>query len=426
MSPYEVTPLARAPDVSLSLPGSKSFTNRALVIAAMAHGRSTIREALFSDDTHHMAEALCTLGIPVHVDEARRQFVVEGAGGRVPVAEAELFVGNAGTAARFLTAFVALGRGRYVLDGTARMRERPIQPLLDGLRGLGVQARSLLDTGCLPVEVAGSGLMGGRTWLDASQSSQFLSALLLIGPTMPRGLEVEVLGELVSRPFVDLTVSSMRAFGADVLNDGYRRLIVPPGQGYRARDYLVEPDATAASYLFAAAAITAGRVRVEGLGRHSAQGDLRFVDCLALMGCRVVRGDDYVEVAGPARLRGAEVDMRDISDTALTLAAIAPFASEPVAIRGIAHTRLQESDRVAAAATELRRLGARVEERHDGLTVYPSAESLHGAEVATYDDHRIAMSFALVGLRVPGVRIQNPACVAKTFPGFFQTLERLR
>jgi 3-phosphoshikimate 1-carboxyvinyltransferase len=242
-------------------------------------------------------------------------------------------------------------------------------------------------------------------------------------------MEIEVVGELVSRPFVDLTAASMRAFGTDMANEGYRRLVVRPGQSYRARDYVVEPDASAASYFFAAAAITGGRVRIEGLGRGSAQGDLGFVDVLDGMGCQVTRGESYVEVVGPAdptKLRGIDADMRGISDTALTLAAIAPFASGPVAIRGIAHTRLQESDRVAAAVAELRRLGARVDELPDGLVVHPSAERLHGAEVATYDDHRMAMSFALVGLRVPGVRILDPECVSKTFPEYFGTLDRLR
>ena len=425
MTLYEVAPLTRPPDLTLSLPGSKSYTSRALLIAAMAEGRSTIRQALFSDDTRYMAAALAALGIPVRADEPAREFVVEGAGGRVPAGEASLFVGNAGTAARFLTSFVALGRGRYVLDGSPRMRQRPIQPLLDGLQGLGVRARSLHGNGCPPVVVEAAGLAGGRTRMDGSQSSQFLSSLLLVGPATPLGIEVDVVGDIVSRPFVDLTTSSMRAFGAEVVNDGYRRLVVPPGQRYRARDYTVEPDASAASYFFGAAAITGGRVRVEGLGWASAQGDLGFVDVLARMGCRVSRGESFVEVAGPETLRGVDVDMRGISDTALTLAAIAPFAAGPVLIRGIAHTRHQESDRVAAAATELRRLGARVDEHPDGLAIYPAAGQLHGAEVSTYDDHRIAMAFALVGLRVPSVRIQDPECVAKTFPEFFTTLEQL-
>ena len=428
-SPYEVQPLARPPDVMIALPGSKSYTNRALLIAALADGQSTIRQALFSDDTRYMSRALELLGIPVRSDEARREFVVAGAGGRIPAGGAELDVGNAGTAARFLTAFLALGHGRYVLDGSPRMRERPIEPLLEGLRGLGVRARSLLGNGCPPVVVEAAGLAGGRTTMDGSQSSQFVSALLLVGPAAPRGIEVELVGELVSRPFVDLTGASMLAFGAELVNENYRRLLVPPGQHYRARDYTVEPDATAASYFLAAAAITGGRVRVAGLGRGSAQGDLGFVEVLDEMGCGVSLGESHVEVTGPPPnrgLRGVDVDLRAISDTALTLAAIAPFAEGPVRIRGIGHTRRQESDRVAAPAAELRRLGARVEESADSLLIYPSAERLRGVEIATYDDHRMAMSFALVGLRVPGVRIQNPACVAKTFPEFFETLERLR
>lgn len=429
MSAYAVRPASRPVDATLTLPGSKSYTNRALLIAALAEGRSVIRRALFSDDTHYMAAALARLGIRVEVDEPRREFVVEGAAGQIPARAAELYVGNAGTAARFLTALVALGRGRYLLDGTPRMRERPIRPLLDGLRQLGVDARSTLDTGCLPVVVESKGLTGGRALMDGSQSSQFLSALLLVGPATPQGVVIEVMGDLVSRPFIDLTAASLRAFGAAMTVEAdYRRLVVPPGQSYHGREYVVEPDASAASYFFAAAALTGGRVRVEGLGRGSAQGDLGFVDVLAEMGCVVNRGESHVEVIGPdpsLGLKGVDADMRGISDTFLTLAAIAPFAREPVTIRGVAHARLQESDRVAAAASELRRLRADVAERADGLIVHPSAKQLRGAAVRTYDDHRMAMSFALVGLRVPGVRIEDPDCVSKTFPEFFRAFERL-
>jgi 3-phosphoshikimate 1-carboxyvinyltransferase len=426
--PYEVRTLSAPLDATVELPGSKSFTNRALLIAAMAEGRSTIRQALFSDDSLDMARALCALGIPVRRSPESHEFVVDGRAGAIPVEDCTLDVGNAGTAARFLAAFTAVGRGRYVLDGSARMRERPIQPLLDALVLLGAGARSLAGNGCPPVEILADGLSGGRTRVDASQSSQYLSALMLVGPVLRDGLIVDVDGDVPSRPFVDLTASSMRAFGADVtVTADCRRVTVAAGQRYCARDYTVEPDATAASYFFAAAAITGGRVRVPGLGRGSAQGDLGFVDVLRQMGCATHLGEDYAEVIGPAGdgLRGADVDLRGISDTFLTLAAIAPFAREPVRIRGVGHTRAQESDRVAAAVKELRRLGAAVDEAPDGLTIYPSEERLHGADVETYGDHRVAMSFSLVGLRVPGVRIVDPGCTAKTFPEYFSILDRV-
>lgn len=466
----EIAPATRPIDATIRLPGSKSYTNRALLIAALAAGRSRLRQALFSDDTRYMATALNALGIPVSGDEAAREFVVDGQGGRIPKRQASLFIGNSGTAARFLTAFVALGAGSpsprhtstdpsdesdlpkpfppksaglaqshdaaelgpvkspaecsYLIDGSERMRERPIQPLLDALASLGVNAESLKGTGCPPVRIQTSGLTGGRVRLPGNLSSQYLSALLLVAPATALGIEISIVGELVSRPFLALTAASMRAFGVEKVELEDQRVAVPPGQSYQPREYSIEPDASAASYFFAAAALTGGRARVEGIGGSSAQGDLGFVDLLAQMGCSITRAESYVEVIGPAngQLRGIAADMRGISDTFLTLAALAPFANSPTEITGIGHTRHQESDRVAAAATELRRLGATVEERRDSLVIQPANGQLHGAAIETYDDHRVAMSFALCGLRVPGVRIRNPGCIAKTFSDYFATL----
>ncbi|MBI4552303.1 MAG: 3-phosphoshikimate 1-carboxyvinyltransferase [Candidatus Latescibacteria bacterium] len=423
MSTIEIHPLSSPLDAVVTVPGSKSDTNRALIVAALADGSSQLRGALFSDDTQYMAGALRALGLTVLTDETAGTIRVDGQNGGVPVSSADLFVGNAGTAMRFLTALVALGHGRYVLDGTERMRERPIQPLLDGLNQLGVRATAQHGNGCPPVIVETDGLHGGRVRMAGHQSSQYFSALLLIGPCTRDGLEIDVDGDLVSRPFIDLTASVMRRFGAEMRHEAYTRLIVPGGQGYRARKYNVEPDATNASYFFAAAAVTGGRVRVEGLGRDSAQGDLRFVDVLERMGCRIIWDDRSIEVIGRSRLHGIDIDMSGISDTALTLAAIAPFADGPVTIRGIAHTRLQETDRIAAAVTELRRLGGGVDEFPDRMIIYPALP--HAGDVETYDDHRMAMSFALIGLRVPGIRILNPACVRKTFPDYFERLARL-
>lgn len=417
-----VEPLAAPVDAEVALPGSKSITNRALLIAALAEGRSVLHGALASDDSDVMVDSLRRLGISVAVEG--ETFVVEGRGGEIPACEAELFVGLAGTAGRFLTAMVALGRGRYRLDGTERMRQRPMQPLLDALVALGAQARSLAGTGSFPIEVIAHGLAGGATRMRGDLSSQFFSALLLIGPLTRDGIDLTVEGELVSRPFVDLTGAVMAEFGATITHDRYRTMRVAGGQRYRAREYDIEPDASAAGYFFAAAALTGGRVSVPGLGRHSIQGDLAFVDLLARMGCRVERDATGTTVIGPERLRGIETDMSAISDMAMTLAALAPFAEGPTTIRNIAHTRGQESDRIAAMAAELRRLGQEVVEFPDGVRIEP--RPIRPATIRTYGDHRMAMAFALVGLRVPGIAIEDPDCVRKTFPGYWQALERLR
>ncbi len=401
------------------LPGSKSLTNRALVLAALADGVSRITGALISDDTLYMANALRSLGIEVAVNEPKGEMVVKGCAGNIPANQADLYIGNAGTAARFLTPVLALGNGRYRLDGNARMRQRPIEPLLAALRSVGVRAHSEQGTGCPPIIVEANGISGGRLALDASISSQYISAILMVAPSAQSDLVVQITGQAVSEPYVAMTVGIMRAWGLDVL-DGY---IVPAPQLRRAREYAVEPDASAASYFMACAAITGGTIRIGGLGSSSLQGDVRFADLLAEMGCKVERTSDSIAVTGSASLRGIDVDMNDISDTVMTLAAIAPFAETPTRIRNVAHIRAKECDRIAATAAELRRLGVDAVEHPDGLTVIPSQP--HGGTVRTYDDHRMAMSFALIGLRVPGIGIANPACVTKTFPGYFEELERL-
>jgi 3-phosphoshikimate 1-carboxyvinyltransferase len=419
----EIHPAERPIDAVVRLPGSKSYTNRALVVAALADGECRIEAALFSDDTRYMIEALRALGFKIDAEPDTESIIVGGHGGQIPSARSSLFVGNAGTAARFLTAFVSLGRGSYEIDGVARMRERPIGPLLDALRQLGVEAVARNGNDCPPVVVTTTGLRGGKATIDGGVSSQFISALLMVAPCTSDGIELAIKGELVSQPYVDLTLSIMSAFGAIAQNHDYRLLTVPGRQRYQARTYVVEPDASAASYFLTAAAITGGRVRVDALGRRSAQGDLGLVGVLERMGCAVEWGDESVELRGADQLHGVDVDMGSMSDVAQSLAAIAPFATTPTRIRGVAHIRAKETDRVAAVTTELRRLGGRVEEHADGWTIYPSA--LHGASVETYDDHRMAMSFAVTGLRVAGVRILNPSCVAKTFPDFFTRFEAL-
>ena len=416
-------PVTRPFDAVVTLPGSKSYSNRALLVAALARGRSEITDALFSDDTRYMHGALEALGVGVRADEAARSFAVDGIDGRFPASEATLRIGNAGTAARFLTAAVALGEGRFVVDGSPAMRKRPIQPLLDGLRALGVDAESREGNGCPPVIVRAHGMAGGRARMRGDISSQYFSALLMAAPYARHDVEIEVEGDLVSAPYVTMTLSTMEAFGVRAERDGDRRFRVPAGQRYEGRRYAVEPDASGASYFFAAAAVTGGRVVVPRLGTGSAQGDLGLVDVLARMGCEVTVAADAVTVRGPARLRAVDADFTRMGDVATTLMAIAPFADGPVTVRGIAQTHFEESDRPVAAATELRRMGLRVESTWDSVTIHPGVPQ--PCDVQTYDDHRIAMSFAVTGLRAPGIRILDPGCVSKTFPEFFEVLRGL-
>jgi len=403
-------------------PGSKSITNRALVCAALADGQSMLTGALDSEDTRVMVEALRRLGLTVDPDSDARTIGVSGCGGRIPAAGAELFVSNSGTTVRFLTAMVTLGRGKFRLDGTPRMRQRPIDDLLGALNELGADVASELHTGCPPVVVRAAGLPGGRATVAGNISSQFLSGLLMAAPGADGPVELAVHGELVSRPYVTMTLAVMSAFGVSVETEDLRRFLIRPGQTYRAREYEVEPDASAASYFFAAAAITGGQITVEGLSRDSLQGDVAFCECLEKMGCRVRYAADSITVVG-GPLRGIEVNMNAISDTVQTLAAVALFAEGPTRIYDVANIRFKETDRIAALCTELRKLGATVEERDDGLRIVPGER--HGAEIDTYDDHRMAMSMALVGLATPGVVIRDPGCTGKTYPEFFKDLAGL-
>jgi 3-phosphoshikimate 1-carboxyvinyltransferase len=408
---------------NIRVPGSKSLTNRALLISALANGRTRLTNALFSDDSCYFAKALQTLGFDVRLDEANHEMTVTGLSGNIPATKAELFVGNAGTAARFLTAFLTLGQGEYILDGDSRMRERPIQDLIDALNQLGVE----LDTKnhCPPVEIFAKGLPGGKTKIAGNISSQFLSALLMVAPYAKAPIEIEVKTELNSKPYVDMTLAIMKDFGVEIERKGYERFIVQPSFFSPLSSYPIESDASAASYFFAAPAICGGRVCVENISRASKQGDIAFLDILQQMGCIIEEGTDFVQVVATDTLTGVEVDMREIPDTAQTLAAIAPFASSSTRIRGIASARLKETDRVHATCTELARIGVRVEEHEDGMTIYP-CEDIQPGTIQTYNDHRMAMAFALIGLRVEGISIDNPACVSKTFPKYWEVLDTLR
>ncbi|TWT98038.1 3-phosphoshikimate 1-carboxyvinyltransferase [Botrimarina colliarenosi] len=427
MSPsdfIEIQPVGGPLAARVRPPGSKSLTNRALVCAALADGESTLTGALVSDDTHVMIEGLSRLGIPIDVLDNGTTLRVAGAGGQVPAIEAELFIGNSGTTVRFLTALATLGHGAFRLDGVARMRERPLQDLADALNSLGATVRCESPGGCPPVSVHANGLPGGEASVRGDISSQFLSALLMACPCAASPVTLRVDGELVSQPYVRMTLEVMRAFGVEVTAPAdLSRFELAPAGCYQPLDYAIEPDASAASYFWAAAAICGGEVTVEGLTRNALQGDVAFVDCLEKMGCRVEHLTDGIKVVGPApgeKLRGAKLDMNAISDTVQTLAAVALFADGPTEVSGVAHNRHKETDRIADLATELRRLGASVEEKPDGLVITPG--ELRPALVETYDDHRMAMSLALVGLRQPGVRIANPGCTAKTYPNYFEDL----
>ena len=467
--PKKITPITHPLNASVRVPGSKSLTNRALLIAALAEGKTTLSNALFSDDSRYFANALKELGFRVELNETRAEMSVWGQGGKIPAKNAELFIGNAGTAARFLTAFLTLGEGEYILNGDKRMRERPIGDLVNALNQLGATItpprsdnfsrparkpkglKPLLQGGGQiypPLKIISSGLSGGKTQLAGNISSQYLSALLMTAPYARNPVEIEITTELNSKPYVDMTLNIMHNFGIDIERDGYRFFRIKPNTYSPIPNYPIESDASAASYFFAVPAILGGSVRVENISRQSVQGDIGFLDILTKMGCEVreimppsqpspsggrskilppqggARGG-HIEVTCHSSLNGVDVDMRDISDTAQTLAVIAPFASSPTRIRGIASARVKETDRVSAVCTELTRLGVKVEEFEDGMKIYP-CEKIKPASIKTYNDHRMAMAFSLIGLRAPNIEIENPGCVSKTFPNYFDVLESLR
>lgn len=418
-----ITPIIHPLNAIIRVPGSKSLTNRALLIAALAEGKTTLSNALFSDDSRYFANALQKLGFRVESDKERKEMSVWGLGGKIPANKAKLFIGNAGTAARFLTAFLTLGNGEYILDGEPRMRERPIGDLLDALKSLGANLEA--KNNCPPVKITASGLFGGKTEIAGNISSQYLSALLMIAPYAQSPVEIELSTTLNSKPYVDMTLSIMRDFGIHVEHNDHQYFFIKPATYSSNPSYSIESDASAASYFFAAPAICGGTVRVENITRASVQGDIDFLDVLAEMGCEITEHENAISVTGASQLRGVDVDMRHISDTAQTLAAIAPFASSPTHIHGIASARVKETDRVSAVCTELRRLSVKIEEFEDGIKIYPS-KNIRPATVQTYNDHRMAMAFSLIGLRANGIEIRNPACVSKTFPNYFDVLDKLR
>ncbi len=419
----EIHPFTKPVDATVSPPGSKSYTNRVLPLAALASGESILEGALFSDDTKYMAQALRQLGVDVLEEASQQRFVVSGTGGQLQASSQTLFIGNSGTSARFLAPLAALGQSEYTLDGIEAMRQRPIQPLIDAINQLGGDVSSIHGSGCPPLRIKAKGIRGGSVKIRGDLSSQYLSGLLMSAPYFEHGLELIVEGDLVSKPYLELTAQAMQAFGVTLENHNFERFVVAPSR-YKPTTYQIEPDASAASYLFAAAAITNGRVTVPSLGSNSLQGDLGFVRVLEQMGCTVRMGSHQTELIGTSNLRGLEeINMSQISDTAQTLAAVAVFADRPTKITGIGFIRKKETDRIGAVVTEMQRLGIRATEEADGFTIYPG--TIKPARVETYDDHRMAMSFALIGIRQHGITILDPQCTNKTFPNYWDVLNTL-
>ena len=408
------------------VPGSKSITNRVVICAALANGTSHITGALDSDDTRIMIDGLKNLGFDIDADWKEHVLTVRGAGGLIPVSQASIDCQASGTTMRFLTALVSLGHGQYVLDGTTRMRQRPIGDLLSALRALGIDAEAGSAGECPPVTIHSRGIKKSETRIQGTKSSQFASGLALVAPCMPDGLLLELTGTLVSTPYLEMTRNIIESFGGTCKAREKNLWHILP-TGYAARDFEVEPDASAASYFAAAAAITGGTVTLDGLCQTSMQGDIKFCEALEQMGCIVTWSSDtasypFVTIEGRS-LQGIEIDMNAISDTVMTLAVVALFAKGPTIIRNVEHIRDKETDRIRDLACELQRLGANVEEHPDGLTIHPAP--LRPAKIQTYDDHRIAMSLSLAGLRSEGLCIINPACVGKTFPSYWTEFENL-
>ncbi|HBS9903405.1 TPA: 3-phosphoshikimate 1-carboxyvinyltransferase [Klebsiella aerogenes] len=422
MESLTLQPIARV-DGTVNLPGSKSVSNRALLLAALAHGTTVLTNLLDSDDVRHMLNALNALGVHYTLSADRTRCEVTGNGGPLQASGAlELFLGNAGTAMRPLAA-LCLGDNDIVLTGEPRMKERPIGHLVDALRQGGAQIEYLEQENYPPLRLRG-GFNGGQVEVDGSVSSQFLTALLMTAPLAPQDTTIAIKGDLVSKPYIDITLHLMKTFGVDVENHNYQRFVVRGKQQYQSPgDYLVEGDASSASYFLAAGAIKGGTVKVTGIGRNSVQGDIRFADVLEKMGATITWGDDFIACTR-GELNAVDMDMNHIPDAAMTIATAALFAKGTTVLRNIYNWRVKETDRLFAMATELRKVGAEVEEGEDYIRITPP-ETLKFAEIGTYNDHRMAMCFSLVALSATPVTILDPKCTAKTFPDYFEQLARI-
>lgn len=423
MESLTVAPVKKI-DGEITLPGSKSVSNRALLLAAMAAGTTTLTNLLDSDDIRHMLKALKQLGVEYRLSDDKTICEVQGRGGVLGACDEPLFLGNAGTAMRPLCAALCLGKGVYNLGGEPRMEERPIGDLVDALRQAGATVNYLKNDGYPPLEIHADGLQGGQVSIDGSVSSQFLTAFLMAAPMAQSDCEITIKGELVSKPYIDITLKMMASFGVDVKNDNYQRFFIKGNQTYTSPGtFLVEGDASSASYFLAAAAIKGGKVRVNGVGRASMQGDVLFADVLEKMGAKITWGDAFIE-AEAGDLVGVDLDMNHIPDAAMTIGTTALFAKGTTAIRNVYNWRVKETDRLTAMATELRKVGAEVVEGEDYIEITPP-EKLQTAAIDTYDDHRIAMCFSLVALGDVPVIINDPGCTSKTFPDYFDCFERL-
>ena len=404
----------------VTVPGSKSYTHRILIAAALSDGTCTIYNGLKSEDTLLTLSALKQMGIKIDVGKDR--FIVYGKEGAFKPCVEPVYLGNSGTSIRLLTAIASLGEGFYTLAGTERMGERPIQDLLDGLGQIGIRARSVNNNGCPPVEVTGGIIAGGSIDLKCGTSSQFLSALLLMAPYTKKGIDINVVEGPVSRPYVDMTVDVMEKLGVEVMRDGYERFRVDGGQSYMAGPYMVEPDCSQAGYFWAAAAISGAGIKVKGITKNSRQGDVRFTELLVAMGCEILHEKDGITISG-GQLSAITADMADMPDMVPTLAVVAAFAKGTTVIENVAHLKAKESDRLGSVVKELSKMGVEASCSDTGMMIKGGIPS--GAEIDTYDDHRIAMSFALAGLKVPGISIRDERCVEKSFPDFWNVFQGL-
>jgi len=438
MHSLPIQPVTQPFRKTICIPGSKSITNRALPLAALALGESTLTGVLFADDTRQMIAALQTLGYSLHVNEPARTVTLLGRGSDIPAKNAALSCGNSGTTIRFLTALLAVAHGQYELDGIARMRERPIDQLVDQLRALGAPIDYAQQPGFPPLVLHAQGLLGGGCRFEDAKSSQYISAVLMAAPYAQNPVTVQLVGPVTSEPYVNMTLRMMQQFGVSVsVHDqcapaGGRaeipsRILQIPTASYKPRPYAIEPDASNASYFLAAAALCKGSsITLEGLGKNSLQGDIAFADVLHQMGANLLFGPDFVTISAPSdgQLRGLDLDMNHIPDMVQTLAIVALFAQGPTTARNVWNLRVKETDRLAALETELKKLGAIVSTTRDSITITPSQKPTP-ASIATYEDHRMAMAFAIAGLRIPGIIIQDPACTAKTYPAYFDDLAQL-
>lgn len=421
----DIQPLSKI-NAEIYVPGSKSITQRALIAAALASGESCLTGPLASEDTQYTSEALRLMGVGIHVETDK--WIVKGRGGNISPPGSDIYLGNNGTATRFLTSVAAMGDGIFNITGDKRMEERPIEPLMRALQGWGVEIESINRTGCPPLRINAHGISGGKTVLPEGKSSQYLSSLLLVAPYAKQEALLDVQGEVLSKPYVRMTMAVMASFGVNVVcNDSLTSFQIPQGE-YSARTYDIEGDASSASYFWAAAAITGGDVRVANVPEPSLQGDAVLVDIFERMGCGVERDAKGTRVIGPEKLIGVEVDMGDCPDVVPTLAVVASQAHGRTVIKNIEHLRIKECDRLHVMAVELAKLGAQVQEKQDALIIEGqggNASRMQGAVIETYNDHRIAMSFAVAGLVVPGMQIKGEGCVVKSFPDFWERFKKL-